>query len=577
MRAASLLGVFVVAKVCVLAGHDCPGSGWAPFAFLWQDCLLALVVGGLEFLLRRPWVGWTLYVLLAGYTALNVPVTRVMGTPLTWPLLRAARGPLADSMMLYVTGANVLWLLVVVVTAVLLPLAIRRVPRRILSLAAALVIPPVVVMGPYATTQLETFGLHRNAAALLVTSALPRVWADGGPGESRASPFPGASAEDLSWLRGAAAGRSVVLILLESTAAQYLRPYGATEDPMPHLTELAGHSILFEDAYAVYPESIKGLFSILCSTYPAFDTTAETYKSVRPPALAEILRSAGYRTGLFHSGRFDYLGMDEIVRDRGFLTLEDAGDIGGERHSSFGIDDERLTVRRILAWIDDQPRGRPFFVAYLPIAGHHPYSTPEPGPFPETKAIGRYCNALHHADAAVGQLLAGLHERGLDRQSLFVIHGDHGEAFGGHSGNFAHTLFIYDENVRVPYFIAAPGLFHEPLCVRRVASLIDTAPTILDLLGLPVPELHQGRSLLDGPPRMALFFTDYSLALRGLRDGRWKMIDELETGRAKLFDIARDPTEVNDLSEQFPERVAAYREHLRRWSASQKKLIRGWR
>jgi arylsulfatase A-like enzyme len=461
----------------------------------------------------------------------------------------------------------------VLAAAGLLPFLVRRIPARILGLAGAVLVPPLVVLGPAAAGRVETFGLHRNVLAVLVTTSFPRITAEGLAGGERASPFPGGPAEDLSRFQGAAAGRNVVLILLESTAARYLRPYGAAEDPMPHLTELAGRSILFENAYAVYPESIKGLFSVLCATYPALDTEPEMYERVHPPSLAEVLARAGYRTGLFHSGRFGYLGMESVVRNRGFETLEDAGDIGGDHDSSFGVDDERITVRRILAWIEALPPGQRFFVTYLPIAGHHPYSSPEPGPFPDAEAIGRYRNALHHADAALGTLLCGLQARGLDRNTLFVMHGDHGEAFGQHPGNFAHTLAIYEENVHVPYLIAAPGLMKEPVRARRLASLVDTAPTVLDLLGLPAPAAYQGRSLLVGPPRLALFFTDYSLALLGLRDDRWKLLYDLETGRCRLFDLAQDPGETRDLSAQDPERVTAYREHLRRWSAAQRWLI----
>jgi arylsulfatase A-like enzyme len=575
MRAASLLGVFLVAKAAVLAGREVPLSAWTPIAYLWQDVAVVLLFGVLDFRLRRPRINWVIYGAVVVYTALNVPIARVLSTPLTWPLLRAARGPLADSILTYLTWSNVAFAVLVVAVAACLPFLMRLIPSRLLGLAGAVVLSPFVVLGPAAVARVETFGLHRNVLAILVTTAFPRVVAEGMAGGERASPFPGGPAEDLSRFSGAAAGRNVVLILLESTAARYLRPYGSAEDPMPHLTELACHAILFENAYAVYPESIKGLFSVLCSTYPALDTAPELYERVHPPSLAEVLARAGYRTGLFHSGRFAYLGMESIVRDRGFQTLEDAGDIGGDKYSSFGVDDERFTVRRVLAWIDALPRNQRFFVTYLPIAGHHPYNTPEPGPFPGDEAIDRYRNALHHADAAVGELLRGLRDRGLDRNTLFVLHGDHGEGFGQHPGNFAHTLFIYEENVRVPYLIAAPGMVAEPVRPQRLASLIDTAPTILYLLGLPAPDAYQGRSLLVGPPRLALFFTDYSLALLGLRDDRWKAIYDVETGRSKLFDLWEDPGETHDLSERFAERVAVYREHLRRWSGSQRNLILG--
>ena len=101
----------------------------------------------------------------------------------------------------------------------------------------------------------------------------------------------------------------------------------------------------------MYPESIKELFATLCSRYPAFDVPPEIFRDVPCASLAAILKKAGYRTSLFHSGRFMYLGMDAVIRDRGFDLLEDAGAIGGRVNSSFGVD-EASTVDRMLGWID---------------------------------------------------------------------------------------------------------------------------------------------------------------------------------------------------------------------------------
>jgi hypothetical protein len=72
---------------------------------------------------------------------------------------------------------------------------------------------------------------------------------------------------------------------------------------------------------------------------------------------------------------------------------------------------------------------------------------------------------------------------------------------------------------------------------------------------------------------MALFYTDYSLGLLGLRDGRWKFVCELGSGRAKLFDLSADPGEMKNLASQEPERVKAYRRHLKAWAAAQRDLI----
>jgi arylsulfatase A-like enzyme len=164
---------------------------------------------------------------------------------------------------------------------------------------------------------------------------------------------------------------------------------------------------------------------------------------------------------------------------------------------------------------------------------------------------------------------------------VWIVYGDHGEAFGQHAGNFAHTFFVYEENVHVPFLIAAPGAIHSQIRARKVVSLVDTAPTVLALAGLAIPDLYQGRSMLDGglhgglapEPRMALFFTDYSLPLLGLRDGPWKFIYRLDTRRPKLFDLDRDPGEQSDLASAYPERVAWYEQVVRNWSASQRDYV----
>ena len=570
MRVASLLVVFVVAKAIMLAGHHVPFSWWSPFAYLWQDALVVLFFAGIEFRLRsRQRAAWAAYAALALYAAVNVPVTRVLSTPLTWPMWRAARGPLADSVWHYATWQNALLLASVMAVAVLAPLLCRRVPQPPLLAALAL----CVAVGPAAVARMDTLGLERNAWTTLIATAMPRMPSKASNGDWRVTRFDRGPYEDLSRFQGAAIGRNIVLVSLESTATQYLGLYGAEPDVMPNLTQLARTAIVFDNAYAVYPESIKGLFSILCSTYPAFGTATDMYAAVPCRSMATVLSDAGYQTALFHSGRFMYLGMEAIICNRGFQTLADAGDIGGNHNSSFGVD-EPSTVARILGWIDALPAGQRFFVTYLPIAGHHPYETPQPGPFPDHDEFGRYRNALNYGDASLGTLMHGLRARGLEEKTLWIVLGDHGEAFGQHEGNFGHTFHLYDENVHVPFLIAGPGLVSHQIRSRQVVSLIDTAPTVLDLVGLRSPHSYQGRSMLATEARMALFFADYSLGMLGLRDGPWKFIYELDSGRSKLFNVERDPQEKINLSDRYVELAHWYVQDLRSWSANQKYLLK---
>ena len=247
MRALSLFLVFVTAKLLVLAGREIPLSPWAPLAYFWQDALVALAFAGIEWLLRRwPRLAWALYALAVGYVALNVPLACLLSTPLTWPLLRATGGTIADSIGHHLTAANFLRVGIVLSVAALLPRLVRG-AIGCLSLRLRLVAGGAVILmlllGPMAAARVATNGLHRNALAALVTSALPRVAAAEMAGDWTVSPLGGAPGEDLSRLRGRAAGRNVVVVHLESTGARYLKPYGAAEDPMPRLTALSRNAL----------------------------------------------------------------------------------------------------------------------------------------------------------------------------------------------------------------------------------------------------------------------------------------------------------------------------------------------
>jgi Sulfatase len=575
MRSISLFLVFAVAKALIIGGCAAPITGWSFVACFWQDALVALIFSGAEIALQRlgaaTQVVWSIYWTIAIYAAVNIPVERTLCTPLTGPMLRAARGPMADSMLLYLTATNVLQIMLVLATAAVLPLLMLHVPRRF-SIWALVCGVAIVLTGLVARSRADTHGIERNVLTALVGTGLPRATTAARVSEWRESRFEAHGAEDLSRFAGAGKGFNLVMVSLESTAAQYLSLYGGPNKVMPNLSILAQRALLFDNAYAVYPESIKGLFSVLCSIYPAFDSQPEEYSNLGCRSVASVLANTGYRTAMFHSGRFGYLGMESIVRNRGYQTLEDAGDIGGNHNSSFGVD-EPSTVARMLAWIDKLPRGQRFFLNYLPIAGHHPYATPGPGPFGGPDEIDQYRNALHYGDVSLGALMEGLRARGLEDNTIWVIYGDHGEAFHQHQGNYGHTFFLYEENVHVPFLIAIPGPIHGQQRVRKVVSLVDTAPTILDVMGFPIPKNYQGHSMLDGAPRMALFFADYSLGLLGLRDWRWKFIYEIGSGKMQLFDLAGDPRETSNLSTQEAARTSWYAQVVSGWSHAQKRYI----
>src|SRR5262249_54873831 len=121
MRALALMGVFIVAKLVVLAGHPIQLSGWSPIAYFWQDVLVALTFALLDRLVRRAWFGWTLYGAAAAYVTINVGVERVLSSPLTWPMIGAAGGALSDSIKRHATVTNFAWMSVVFAAGIAFP------------------------------------------------------------------------------------------------------------------------------------------------------------------------------------------------------------------------------------------------------------------------------------------------------------------------------------------------------------------------------------------------------------------------------------------------------------------------
>jgi arylsulfatase A-like enzyme len=577
LRAGGLAATLLLAKVFALAGHAASSSVLSLIAYVWQDIAVAIVFWAIDTSLRRPRVLWILYAALAACAVINVPVIATLGSPLTPTMIRAAGAALGNSMHSALTLPVVLQMCAVTVVAVAAPRLLSNLPRTVRQLAvpAALL---AAAAGAVTVKSLDTNGLHRNALTALFVTATLRVGLTGLDGSAidfRSSPFDDRRGEDLTQYRGRANGFNVVLVALESTAARYLKPYGAVDDPTPSFTALARESLVFDAAYAAYPESVKGLFSVLCSMTPALDVPAEPHARAPCDSVVTRLSQAGYRTGLFHAGRFTYLGMQEIIGVHRFDTKEDAGTIGGRIESSFGVD-EPAVVSRVLKWIDDGPRDRPFFVTYLPAAGHHPYASSVDGPFPVDSSLGAYKNAIYEGDRALATLFDGLRSRGLFDRTLIVVFGDHGEAFDQHPGNRAHSLYVYDENVHVPLVIRVPG---QPTTigarVARVASVIDIGPTILDLTGARPQQGIQGASLLDPRERMALFHADYDRAWLGLRDGCWKFMLEIDARRARLFDVCADPAETRDRSAQEPARSDAYRTRVTTWAASRRAAVLG--
>ena len=183
---------------------------------------------------------------------------------------------------------------------------------------------------------------------------------------------------------------------------------------------------------------------------------------------------------------------------------------------------------------------------------HDPYTPPEP--YRSRYGTDPYAGEIAYADAALGRFLDELRSRGALDRTLVVVASDHGEALGEH-GERTHGLFAYDATLRVPLVLSAPVAL-APGVVRSPVRLVDVAPTIADLVGIPMPGVD-GRSLRDlvAVDRRDERFESYFEALNANLTRNWAPLTGLVMNGMKLvdlpvpelYDLAADPREQHNL------------------------------
>jgi len=370
--------------------------------------------------------------------------------------------------------------------------------------------------------------------------------------------------------------KNVLLIVLESTAAEFFGVQGSQWPTTPNLVGLAArHGVVFENVYAQAAASCKSLVALNHSTYPRPDwlLIVRDHPDFDVPALPWVLRERGYRTCYAHSGYWSWQGRDRFLLARGVERLIDASQMPSERINSWGINDEAM-YQGVLDWIDAEP-DRPFFAFAYTNETHHPYVTPQkPHDFAvDDEEFGRYLNSVRGADEKIAWLLGELDRRGLLDSTLVAITADHGESFGQHN-QWTHAFGVYEQTVHVPLVLLHPALAELPRRSAMIGRHIDIAPTLLDALAIPAPAEWQGRSLLrpdTGEP--AYFMSVGNEVTLGLRDGRFKYHYYVDTEREELFDLTTDPQELDDLADEQPDQCAAYRRRVGGWITYQREFL----
>jgi arylsulfatase A-like enzyme len=179
-------------------------------------------------------------------------------------------------------------------------------------------------------------------------------------------------------------------------------------------------------------------------------------------------------------------------------------------------------------------------------------------PFPMNVLYRNYCRTVASMDEQIGRVLKKLEDMEVLDETLIIYTSDNGHLWAEHG--LYDKRVAYEESIRIPFFVRYPKLIREPGTRPQMVLNIDLAPTVLDIVGAPVPPHMQGQSakpLLiapDAPGRTAWFYEHFPVfpipipGITGVRTATQKYVEYQHDVRpAELFDLEDDPKEKRNL------------------------------
>jgi len=368
---------------------------------------------------------------------------------------------------------------------------------------------------------------------------------------------------------------NVILITLDTTRADHLPCYGYTGVKTPHLDELAKKGIVFEQCTSSSPLTLPSHASMMTGLYPTFHkvrVNGNTAVSQEHLTLAEVLSEQGYQCGAF-IGAFVLDGRWGLKQ--GFHHYDDRFDMKKFKRLDLAMVQRPANelIDASIAWLEER-KDSPFFAWIHLYDPHAPYEPPEPY-FSEynTSLIGLYDGEIAFTDEQIGRFMSWLDQNGLKDNTLIAIMGDHGEGLGDH-GEMAHGYYIYDYAVQVPLLFITPFEDFQGIRVHAQVRTIDIYPTLLEMVGAPIPDENQGQCLLSAIFSPNSWKDAYAYCesftpnihygwspLHSLRTTRFKYID---APRPELYDMIEDPEELNNLRDRLPDKMREFKEVLDR-------------
>lgn len=347
---------------------------------------------------------------------------------------------------------------------------------------------------------------------------------------------------------------NVIVLMLESMSAEYLGVFGNPEGLTPNLDALARDGILFENMYATGTRTVRGMEAVCLSVPPVPGTSI-----VRMPhnenlfTIANVFRDRAYDSLFIYGGYGYFDNMNSFFRNNGFSVI-DRTDFSKEEISFeniWGICDENL-MDRVLREADKRSAaGRSFFMFVMTTSNHRPFTFPAGTvSVPRNTPHAQRKSGVKYADYAVGTFINRAAGMPWFDNTIFVIVADHCASSAGRTG-------LPPENYRIPCIIYAPKL----LSARRIpamASQIDIAPTIFDILGWEYTSSFFGKSILSMRRSEERAFLSNYLDLGYLQDGRLVVLEPKKEIATYLVDRGTHEIQPTENNEDFVNAAISY-------------------
>ncbi len=374
-----------------------------------------------------------------------------------------------------------------------------------------------------------------------------------------------------------------VLFMICHDLGTHLKCYGDPSAKTPYLDELANQSVSFSNYFASAPQCSPSRGSIITGRYPHSNGLMGLNNDNRwnlnedEVAFPEILRDSGYETRCFGTWHINYdptiFGIEKRVPDR--PASEMARSFDGYLKSWSG--------KPFLCYMGFFEPHRDFGIGmYEPEDPHEVWVPPYlPDNELTREDLAQFHAAVREMDRAVGSVLKSLDENSLAEDTVVVFTADHGIAFP------RAKCTLYDPGLRTPLIIRMPGLFPENKVFPELMSNTDLAPSLLDMLNLPIPDNVHGRSFVplikgeeyESHEHIFAEKTHHDVydPVRAIRTNRFKYILNFEDGpmfvmprdvqvsltargideksrlmprpREELYDLHNDPNEFSNLAE----------------------------